>query len=696
MLNNDKFRLHGLCESWIKKIHRASEAKKPFNHVAEQCEMFFNSSVGFMWNDDYRSKFMRGGDIHVPRFRITVAKAFELVATFGPSLFWHYPGRVIKPYDPLEIDPLAFGDPNDPNVQSMIQQFMLEQTMEDAKQRTRNGLMEKYLNYSQREQPDGGLKQQSMYCITDALVKGRGCLWTEKYSFPESERVLTGCFYDSVDNLFIDPDCKTPDISKAKWIARRHEDDYWEVERRFGLPDGYLKRHAKLNADDTFSGNEIRPLYRTSGLTCPKVVWFEFFSRGGVGSRFENSIPSLHGAFDEIVGDHAYICVARGVPCPLNMPPSKLEVATDQDILEAFDWPVPYYKDSRWPVAMLDFYPNINSPWPIAPMSMGLGELYVLNVMMAILADRAYENSRTLIGVAKHACEDLRAKLQSGELREIIEFNADAGQSLREVVDVFKMPELGGEILNIIDYISRTFDKRTGLTELLYGGNAGGTQSRTAADASIKAEMANVRPAYMQDRVEDWQTEAANLERICAGWNVRGQDVEPLFGKVAAPLWDQLIANEDPELYVRQMRATVEANSIRKPNKVKDNKNLAQLSAFLLPELSKHADMTTDTAPLNAFIKAQGDSMDQKTTDWMMGPRKPPEPPQPSEEEMMMMMQQEEAMAAEQEDMQMQQQMRDEMQMEKEQLSLEQMNLKNAKLEGEVFEQSMQPPMQLA
>lgn len=641
-----------------------------------------------MWKDDFRSKFMKGG-IETPRFQITVAKSFELVATFGPSLFWNYPGRVVKPVDMPEIDPLVFGDPNDPNVQMLLQQYTFESQMEMAKTNSRNNLMQRYLNYSQREQPGGGLKQDAMYCITEGLVKGRGCLWTDKYSFPGSQRVLTGCFYDSVDNLLIDPDCKTPGISGAKWIARRHEEDYWVVERRFGLPEGYLRRHLNLNADDTFASNEHRSLFRSQGSTCPKVVWFEIFSNGGVGSRFENSMPTLHKAFDEVVGDHAYLCIARGVPFPLNMPPSRFEAAGDQEIREAFDWPVPYYKDGRWPVALLDFYPNINNPWPIAPMSMGLGELYVLNIMMAILADRAYENSRTLIGVAKHACEDLRAKLKSGAIREIVEFNADAGQSLREVVDIFKMPELSGDILQIIDYISMMFDKRTGLSELLYGGNAGGTQSRTAADATIKAEMANVRPAYMQDRVEDWQTEAANLERICAGWNVRSADVEPMFGKTLAPLWDQLISNEDPELYVRQMRATVEANSIRKPNKVKDNKNLAQLGAFLLPELSKHADATTDTAPLNAFIRAQGAAMDQNTTDWMMGPRQPPPPPQPTEEEMLAQMQEQEAMQAAEAEQMQRQQMQDEIQSEKDALSLERMNLQNAKLEGELLAQPM-------
>lgn len=678
-------RLSGLCESWIKRIKKASDKKKPFSLVAEQCEKFFNASVGFMWEDGFRTKFMGGAPS--PRFKITVAKAFELVATFGPALSWNYPGRVIKSIAMPEINPLVFGDPNDPNTQMLMQQFQMERSIEGAQRDTRNSLMESYLNYSQREQPGGGLKQESLFCINEALVKGRGCLWTEKYSFPGSDRVLTGCFHDSVDNFLIDPDCVRPNLSDAKWISRRHIQPYWEVERRFGLPESYLKRHAKINTDESFVASENKDLFRRNGSTHDLVVWYEIFSKGGVGSRLESNVPGLHKAFDEVVGDHAYMCVARGVPFPLNMPSSKLDEATDQDVRHAFDWPVPYYKDGRWPVALLDLYPNINNPWPIAPMSMGLGELMFMNIMVSLMADSAYESSRTLFGVAKHAAEDLKEKLQGDEMRTIIEFNSDLGQSIKETLEVFKTAPFSGDLIRIIDYMSMMFDKRTGLSELLYGGNAGGTQSRTAADVNVKAEMASVRPQYMASRVEDWQSEAANIERICAGWSIRSADIEPLIGRTAAPLWDQLITNDDPELYVREMRATIEANSIRKPNKARDNQNLAQIGAFLIPELSKHADVTGDTSPLNAFIRAQGKAMDQATDDWMMSDRRQPEPPAPpemSEEEMAMMqeqqMQQEQESAAQQE----QQMIRDQMSMEKEELQLQKLGLQNAKVEQEL------------
>jgi hypothetical protein len=42
-------------------------------------------------------------------------------------------------------------------------------------------------------------------------------------------------------------------------------------------------------------------------------------------------------------------------------------------------------------------------------------------------------------------------------------------------------------------------------------------------------------------------------------------------------LWDQLIVNEDPEHVVRELRATVAANSTRKPDKAATPRTCSQL-----------------------------------------------------------------------------------------------------------------------
>ncbi len=617
-----------IAQGWIDKIGAAITAKKAFSAVGKQCEQFFSGDLGFMWKDDFRRNYMDGNI--APKFKVTLNKAFELVALVGPVLYWKYPQRTVKNYERLELSPELFGDPQEEITQQIFQQVMQQQQSEEVTNTTRNSLMSKYLNYSQREQPGGGLARHSELAITEALVKGRGCLWVEKYRFPGSGRTLTGCFYDSVDNLFIDPDSEDPTLSDAMWIARRHVWPTYKVERHFNLPKGSLEGRGSLESADSRSSkqSDADKMHRTHGKTFDLMVWYEVYSRGGAGSRMSGVHTSLNDAFDKVVGDYAYICVSDGVDYPLNAPSTKIRNARDEDVKKAFEWPVPYWRDDRFPVALLDFYRRPGSPWPIAPMSTGLGELMFLNVMISLLCSRVYSSTRDIIAYLKSAAQNVESELKSGNYQCFIEINDSAHKSINDMVQFLKQPEVNFDIFRMIEIVSDMFDKRVGLTDLLYGMNPGGVQSRTAADINVKQEMTSVRPEYMAGKVEEWQGEAANLEKFAARWNVTGRDIRPLMGQVGSHLWDQLIANEDPELVVREMKATVEAGSARKPNKNRDHANLQNMSQYMLAELSKHADITGDTAALNGFIKALGETMDQDVSEWEMGPRQqsPPDP----------------------------------------------------------------------
>lgn len=213
-------------------------------------------------------------------------------------------------------------------------------------------------------------------------------------------------------------------------------------------------------------------------------------------------------------------------------------------------------------------------------------------------------------------------------------------RNINELFQFVRQPEVNMDVWQMLDRVSQMFDKRVGLTELLYGMTA--TQSRTAADIKVKHEQLSIRPEYMAGRVEAWQSEAANIEKFAATWNVQGRDIQPLVGNVGSMMWDQLISNVDPELVVREMKATVEAGSAKKPNKAKDIGNLTQLSGFMLPELSKHADATGDTKPINAYFRSLGDALDQDVSEWQMGSRRP----EPSPEQQQMAQQQAQLQAA--------------------------------------------------
>jgi hypothetical protein len=459
----------------------------------------------------------------------------------------------------------------------------------------------------------------------EALVKGRGVLYTETYD--SAVGTLTGSFWDTVDKLYIDPDCKTGNLSDAKWIARKHEDKVYDVEKRFGWKEDSLKRWANAESLDRVSRKTTAAddMWRKNGSASDTIVWYEIWTKCGVGTRLEPVLKPYHAAFEEIVGDYGYLCVAKGMPCPLNLSHDFFDVATPDQMRQALDWPVPYYRDNRWPVSMLDFYPQPNSPWPIAPMAMGLGELILMNVMVSSMADRIYRDGLTKTAILKDAGEDIVKKLLSYD-HEVFEMNPAIATDIKALVTQIQATPLNYDYFKMLDYISMSFDKRTGLMELLYGLNQGGKVTRTAEDAANKMEAVSVRPEWMRRRVEEWQTEAANLERIAAGWNVKGESLVALFGEQAAMLWDQLIAGEDPKVFVSDMRSTIEANALKKPNKEKEAQNMQTLSGYILPVLQWYMQSTGDTNPYNEFMKSVGNSLEQDTESWALPPIQPPQP----------------------------------------------------------------------
>lgn len=635
-----------LVTGWLSKINLGIRHRKRFMDVAEQCMGFYSGVMGFMWEDKFRHKFL-GGKCS-PKFKLSIAKAFELVALFGPVLYNRNPTRSVRPFEKLQYGPEIFGDPNDPNVQQQFQMFAQADAQEAAMAKMRAKLMELYLNYTPREQPAGGLRRHAEDAITEALIKGRGCLWIEPYRTPGSNRMLTGCFHSSVDDLVIDPDAET--LAEAKWIARRRVAPTWEVERRFGLESGTLRERGNSESNEAIAerrSNELGDIMRKRGETFDLITFWEIWSKGGVGGRLSGVTSGLSKDFDEVVGDFAYIVVAENVSFPLNATTKMVAKATDDEVKKAFDWPIPFYADDRWPVILLDFYRQPNHVWPIAPLAPALGELTALNIIMSHLVNRVWSSSRDFIAVLESAAIDIEQKLQDGEDLCVIRLK-DIHNDINKVVSFLKQPEVRFDVWRIVEALFELFDKRTGLTELLYSLNPGGVQSRSATDMNVKNEKASIRPDYMAEQVETWMSEAARMEKLAAYWTgIRGEDLRPLLGNAGSMLWDRFIAEAPPELVISEMDATVEAGSARKPNKQRDQENIQQMLPALLPIADNHANATTDTGPLNALIAKWGEAIEEDMGGIQFGPRTPPPPPpeiqQQQQQQMEMQMQAEQA-----------------------------------------------------
>lgn len=644
-----------LIKVWSAGIKAAGKSRRSWESTAEVCSQFYSGSMGFMWEKDFRRKHM--GGLPSPQFQITIAKSFELVSVVGPTLLWREPGRLVSGYEKMDIPPEVHAllqgiNPQDPQFQQVAQQVAMQEQQERAEQEARNSLMQAYLNYSHREQPGGGLKFDSHIAIIDALVKGRGCIRVDRYMPPGNTGELTGGFYMNVDDLFIDPDCTRPNLSNAKWIAIRHVEPHWEVERRFGWPDGSLKGKSANESKQSAAANTYDGMFARKSDTNDLCVWYEIFSRCGVGTRFkQNVMPQWHQAFEDSVGDNAYLCIMKNVDEPLNLRSEWLENAEMEQVGPALSWPIPFDGDNRWPVAMLDFWHNPGSAWPLAPLAMGLGELMFMNIFISSLADRVYRSGLSKIAIRSELAEDCVSKLMSLS-HEVVELNPTIATNINEMISYLEYPQVNFDVFRMLEYVSSMFDKRVGLMELLYGLNPGGKVSRTASDAKIKGEAVSVRPEHMAEQVASWQTEIANLERIAAGDGVKGETLMPLLGTSGAGLWDKLITQADPAVYMRQMRSRIEADSIRKPNRAKANENLTQMAAYTMPLLQWYAAQTGNTEPLNAFLQTLGKAVDQEVEDWLMPPINQQQEQGPSPEEQQMMQEQQE-MARRQQEMDM-------------------------------------------
>lgn len=102
-------------------------------------------------------------------------------------------------------------------------------------------------------------------------------------------------------------------------------------------------------------------------------------------------------------------------------------------------------------------------------------------------------------------------------------------------------------------------------------------------------------------------------------FHVEPSDVKGLFGPMSEFLWERLVTTQDPELVVREMDATVEAGSVRKPNKEREQSNLEAVVPVLLPILGQHAEATGDTEPINALIRLWGEAIDLDVSELQLG-----------------------------------------------------------------------------
>ena len=627
--------LRQLVRTWTKKFEAAIKYKKPFADDAKEAAMFYDGDHNWMWKDSYaRGEKGYNSSVAPPAFRMQVNKVFELIEIFGAVIYHRNPVRTVTLYKQPDLPPDAYGLPADMAMLTPEQTQLMGVAQADAQARTSRDvarqLLESYLNYTPNELD---LKRQAKKFVNEGLMKGMGVLWPELIEIEASgsEPIrMVGSFYDSVDNLLIDPDFDNMD--DMLWCARRCIRPLEEVAVEYQIPEEDLARHLDGNTEIK-ADNEPRNTKKKSGQTQRLVTYYKVWSKCGAGDRFKDAPKESRGVFDSL-GKYCYLVICEGVDYPLNLPPAVMQEEPDpqtgipQSVMLGMAWPVPYYLDpGGWPFVPLAFHPKPGYAWPISHIKPAVAELRMLNWGMSFLASRIATSCETIIAVQKAADQAFKDQLlapSEGGFK-IIELAELLGRRVEDVISTFQLPQVTKDLWDILTAVADQFAQRTGLTELAYGYTR--NQFRSAAEATIKQENVSVRPDNMANDLEDAMSTLARREALAARWLLEPKDVAPVLGPMGAIAWEQHVAKRDLVSLTRDFLFRVEAGSARKPNKASRVEQMTLAIQTLGPILAPLASGGV-VGPFNALMRDWAMSLDIDATPYLIpAPPPPPEAP---------------------------------------------------------------------
>lgn len=645
--------LRPIVARWLECVKQAEKHKRPFTEDAKEALGFYSSDPDAMWKDA-AARGERGYNkgIDPPPFRMVVNRVWEAVHLFTSVIHHRNPQRTVTPKEFPVIGPELLGIFPQPPVPQMgpdgqpvmgpdgqplmmpdpmmmqYQQMVQQTQMSYERRKLIARLLEDYLNYTPNELD---LKKHSRKVVEEAFIKGGGVWWHELYTPPGGTVKMAGSFHDSIDNIVWDPDAD--EFEDIRWAARRRVQPVDEVAARFGLSREDLKGHIESyssRADENNRGYEHK---RKTGKTNDLICYWEIYSKTGFGDRLKDSDKDLRGVFDSL-GANCYIVVAEGVDFPLNVPPAMLQEPVEEGgvpeaLFMSAQWPIPFWAEPNgWPFTLLAWHGQPGYSWPVSIIKPGIGELRFINWAMSFLATRIATSSQTLIGVAKAADPDIKSKLleKSEGGFNIVEISEAVGRSVNDVISVFQLPGVTQDMYQIIAEVTNLFDRRVGLTELIYGMTR--SSFRSAAEAQVKAEQISVRPDDYANTLEDALSEVARKEALLARWMVFPQDIAPLLGPMAAQAWQMHVQAEDPESVVREYSYRVEAGSARKPNIATKTENLNNFLQIAMPVAQGLLQAGVPDL-FNGLMTAWGQVNQMDVSGYLVPPPPPPQEPPP-------------------------------------------------------------------
>lgn len=617
-----------LKAAWRGMTENAIRAKNSFQLDADECMKFFNGPYDFLYGlseGPQRGDFLYVGLKRLPRPSIcaTWNKVAEGVQLFGPSLYFQNPVCKVNPRKAPEIPQQFFGDLNDPMVLQQVAPMIQEIDTQKTTDLIRSILLDGYLNYLPTAM---NLKESSRDAIDEAIIKGGGLLWS-KMDHPAGGRKMPILEYDTIDNLLIDPDHDS--IKEARWVARRFCKPVWEVEAERGLEPGTLKGNYE-SLQMSSASRATNDIYRKQlGKTNDLLVYWGIWSKMGMGGLLRGI--SEDAAEADRYGQYVYVEICDSYEYFLNVPEAIWE--NDEEVRRRVQWETPFWCDvptsNGWPFTMFAFHKVPRKIWPMSHFRPGMGQLKFINWGYSFLISGIQKRSRDFIAIAKAAGDELKQSILEGDDLTLLELEGNLGGSIDQVVKFLQHPDFQEGIFKVIQAVELSWEKSTGVNELLYGMQK--TEPRSAAESTQKANFATIRPDDMASCVEDAMTDAFRKLALMARWHESGQDIALIFGQTIGQLWSAHVESADIEQILHQLEVRIEAGSTRKPNKAKDVDDAKALVTQLFAPLFQFAQATGQVDPVNALIAFMGKAMDVDLTAMLIQPPMTPPPPAPGQ-----------------------------------------------------------------
>ena len=628
-----------ICAAWHSKIELALKVREElFGQYAKEATNFYDGPANFMWKDT-KGFLDKGGML--PTFRIQVNKIFEAVALFGPSLYAQNPNAMVEAILPPEVPPEAFGinpqavmqgDPESIYAMQWYTEIAQQEAMKHTQRKACAAVKSSYLNWLQQETDK---KTESRRMLTEALVAGVGYLETVMHRPPGSNIKFPRSRYLSWNDVVFDPDASY--YEDVQWMGIRRYQPVNLADERWGYERGYLKGHYQSYESQPSKTAKKEAHANRDGKSFDLIEYWEVYSKNGFGDLLFDGATNQGAdlqklqAFDySPLGKFCYIVVAKNVQHPLNVPSEVLLSGDPEELLQRTQWPIPFWNDDGgWPISRLGFYEKPNCIWPISIFKAAIGELRFVNWCLSFLADKVAASCTTYVGILKAAGEDIRKQIENktGPFT-IIEISQTLDMPLDKLISFLQSPNFSMDIWNMLAQVLDLIDKRTGLTELIYG--LTGASMRSAAEANIKNANVAVRPDDMASRTEDCLSEVQIREMQAARWHCEPQDVAPAVGQLGAMLWQNYVMTGDVDEVVRGFNYRIEAGSARKPNKAN---RISQLNEFGQFSLKVFAEMAVagNVGPWNSYVADWCKANDLDPSGYLL-PEPDPNQPDPEQQ----------------------------------------------------------------